>query len=66
VLNACLRLPRCISFTVWGFEDTLSRVPETFGGQGAADIYDHDEPKPQYAVLQRVLRSAPKAGSFRS
>jgi endo-1,4-beta-xylanase len=35
VLNACLAVPRCVSFTTWGFTDAHSWVPGTFSGQGS-------------------------------
>ena len=65
MLNSCLQVPRCISFTVWGFEDTLSWIPEVYPVQGAGDIYDHYEPKSEYAVLQQVLKNAPKTTELR-
>jgi endo-1,4-beta-xylanase len=44
---------------VWGFGDAYSWVPNTFAGEGAADIYDENlQPKPQYFVLQQDLSLA--------
>lgn len=58
-LQACLAVRQCISYTVWGFGDAYSWVPNTFPGEGAADIYDENlQPKPQYFVLQRDLQLA--------
>jgi len=69
-LQACLAVRRCISYTVWEFSDKYSWVPDTFAGEGAADIYDENmQPKPQYAVLQQDLQLASgaphRAGSRR-
>jgi endo-1,4-beta-xylanase len=58
MLQSCLQVARCISFTVWGFDDQFSWVPGTFAGEGAADIYDNYQPKPQYATLQQDLELA--------
>jgi endo-1,4-beta-xylanase len=48
----CLRVPRCVDFTVWGFTDRHSWVPGTFPGEGAADLFDENlVPKPAYDAL---------------
>jgi endo-1,4-beta-xylanase len=57
-LQACLQVSRCISYTVWGFDDKFSWVPGTFSGEGAADIYSDFQPKPQYTTLQQDLELA--------
>jgi endo-1,4-beta-xylanase len=64
MLQACLAVHSCISFTVWGFDDSESWVPSYFPGEGYADIYDVKlTPKPSYSALQEDLevaaRSAP-------
>src|SRR5919198_1885696 len=47
VLNACLAVSRCVSFTTWGFTDAHSWVPGTFSGQGAALPFNESyQPKP--------------------
>jgi endo-1,4-beta-xylanase len=52
VLNACLRTPRCLSFTVWGYTDKYSWVPGWFEGEGAADILDENfAAKPAHRAL---------------
>ncbi|MEV5432657.1 endo-1,4-beta-xylanase [Streptomyces sp. NPDC052701] len=64
LLDACLRTRHCLSFTVWGFTDRYSWVPDTFEGQGAANILDEDyRPKPAYRALQAALagRARPAA-----
>ncbi len=59
MLKACLAVPRCLSFTVWGFGDANSWIPGFFEGEGYADIYDVDlHPKPAYTTLQQDLRLA--------
>ena len=40
MMQACLAVKRCISFTVWGFGDANSWVPGFFTGEGYAGIYD--------------------------
>ncbi len=62
MLQACLAVRSCISFTVWGFDDSESWVPSTFKGEGDADLYDVSlNPKPQYTALQQTLSLAPGA-----
>ncbi len=59
MLKACLAVPQCISFTVWGFTDSDSWVPGFFTGEGYATIYDvNQQPKPAYFDLQSDLRLA--------
>ncbi|HWU06210.1 MAG TPA: endo-1,4-beta-xylanase [Streptomyces sp.] len=56
LLRGCLLTPRCDSFTVWGFTDAYSWVPDTFPGQGAANIFDENyAPKPAYSTLRQTL-----------
>jgi len=62
MLQSCLAVKACISFTVWGFDDAESWVPSTFAGEGDADLYDVNlNPKPQYTALQQTLSLAPGA-----
>ena len=59
MLKACLAVPACISFTVWGFSDADSWVPGFFTGEGYATIYDVNlNPKPAYFDLQADLALA--------
>jgi len=59
MLQSCLAVKACISFTVWGFADAESWVPGAFAGEGDADIYDVNlNPKPQYTALQQTLSLA--------
>jgi endo-1,4-beta-xylanase len=59
MLQSCLTVKACISFTVWGFDDSESWVPGTFVGEGDADLYDVNlNPKPQYTALQQTLSLA--------
>jgi endo-1,4-beta-xylanase len=58
-LEACLNVSGCESFTVWGFPDRYSWVPNTFEGEGAATIYwDDYTTKPAYDALRETLLSA--------
>jgi endo-1,4-beta-xylanase len=62
MLQSCLAVRACISFTVWGFADAESWVPGAFRGEGNATIYDVNlSPKPQYTALQQTLSLAPGA-----
>jgi endo-1,4-beta-xylanase len=62
MLQSCLSVKACISFTVWGFADAESWVPGAFKGEGDADLYDVNlNPKPQYTALQQTLSLAPGA-----
>ncbi len=62
MLQSCLAVKACISFTVWGFADAESWIPGTFKGEGDADLYDVNlNPKPQYTALQQTLSLAPGA-----
>lgn len=59
MLEACLLVRACISYTVWGFGDAFSWVPGVFAGEGAADIYDENlQPKASYFALQQTLMLA--------
>ncbi len=66
MLQSCLAVRACISFTVWGFADAESWIPGTFHGEGDADLYDVNlNPKPQYTALQQTLSLAKGAPSHR-
>jgi endo-1,4-beta-xylanase len=59
MLQSCLAVQACISFTVWGFDDSESWVPGTFHGEGDADLYDVNlNAKPQYGAVQQTLSLA--------
>jgi endo-1,4-beta-xylanase len=59
VLEACLAVEECNSFTIWGFTDTYSWVPEFFTSQGAATVMWEDyERKPAYDALRETLAAA--------
>jgi endo-1,4-beta-xylanase len=56
LLQGCLLVRRCTSFTVWGYTDKYSWVPGFFTGEGAANILDENfGPKPAYQALQATL-----------
>lgn len=64
LVEACLSVRRCVSFTVWGFTDRHSWIPGFFPGEGAADLYDRSlQPKPAYRAVHDALAAA---GSSRS
>ncbi len=59
MLQDCLAVRQCVSFTLWGFGDAYSWVPGWFKGEGAALVYDENlDPKPQYFILQQDLKLA--------
>ncbi len=59
LMQACLLVKRCLSYTVWGFSDKYQWVPGVFQGQGSAAIYTENfTPKPAYRALQVDLALA--------
>jgi endo-1,4-beta-xylanase len=61
MLEACLNVTACSSFTVWGFPDANSWVPDVFPGEGWATIFEDDfTPKPAFdAMLQSLTDATP-------
>ena len=58
MLQACLAVPQCRSFSTWGATDRYSWIPEFFPGRGAALLFDADgHAKPAYWRIRRVLRT---------
>jgi endo-1,4-beta-xylanase len=56
LLQGCLLVRSCTSFTVWGFTDKYSWVPGFFAGEGAANLLDESfAPKPAYQAVQATL-----------
>ena len=59
MLEACLNVTACSSFTVWGFPDANSWVPDVFPGEGWATIFEDDyTPKPAFDAMLESLREA--------
>ncbi|HYF72714.1 MAG TPA: endo-1,4-beta-xylanase [Nocardioides sp.] len=59
MLEGCLAVATCRSFTVWGFTDKYSWVPVFFPDEGAATIMTEEfERKPAYYALRRTLADA--------
>jgi endo-1,4-beta-xylanase len=59
MLEACLNVPACSSFTVWGFPDANSWVPAVFPGEGWATIFEDDfSPKPAFDAMLASLSDA--------
>ncbi|GAA5066160.1 endo-1,4-beta-xylanase [Thermocatellispora tengchongensis] len=57
MLKTCAANRRCTEFTVWGFTDRHSWVPEWFEGEGAATPMDENlAPKPAYTAMLGVRR----------
>jgi endo-1,4-beta-xylanase len=60
MLQSCLLVRRCLSFTVWGFTDKYQWVPGVFPGEGSAALWDENfQPKPAYDQVRRDLALAP-------
>ena len=59
MLEACLEVRACISFTAWGVGDAYSWIPGFFTGQGYGLLHDVDlQPKQAYSELQDDLELA--------
>ena len=59
VLDACLAVDDCNSFTIWGFTDKYSWVPVFFPAEGAATVmWDDFGKKPAYYALRDTLARA--------
>ena len=59
MLQACLAVPQCRSFSTWGVNDAHSWIPEYFPGHGAALLFGTDgRPKPACDSLRGLLRRA--------
>lgn len=56
LMDSCLAVTHCVSFTVWGFSDAYSWVSGWFEGQGAATPFDEAfKPKPAYFAMRDEL-----------
>jgi endo-1,4-beta-xylanase len=61
VLQACLAVARCVSYTVWGFTDRYSWVPHAYPGWGDACLFDTAyQPKAAYQQLRQMLVDSPR------
>ncbi|MCG3040811.1 endo-1,4-beta-xylanase [Streptomyces sp. S1A] len=59
VLEACLAVEECNSFTIWGFTDKYSWVPVFFEGEGSATVMTEDfKRKPAFYALRSSLKEA--------
>jgi endo-1,4-beta-xylanase len=66
VLDACLDVARCTSFTTWGYTDRHSWVPDEVDGFGAALPFDeHDRAKPAAKALRARLAQGRGSGPDR-
>jgi endo-1,4-beta-xylanase len=60
MLQSCLLVRSCISYTLWGFTDKYNWVPGVFKGEGYATPFDENfAPKPAYDTMRRDLALAP-------
>ena len=56
LVKVCVDQPACTSFTVWGFTDRYSWLPEGIDGQGyAALMTDQYTRKPAFDAVARAL-----------
>ncbi|CAL9295396.1 endo-1,4-beta-xylanase [Streptomyces sp. SudanB66_2053] len=59
MLEGCLAVDGCNSFTIWGFTDKYSWVPVFFQGEGFATVMTDDfDRKPAYYALRDTLKDA--------
>jgi len=64
MLQSCLLVRSCISYTLWGFTDKYNWVPGVFKGEGYATPFDENfNPKPAYDTMRRDLALAPSLPS---
>ena len=67
MLQACLNVPQCTSFTVWQFVDSKSWVPAVFPGKGYATPWTSDyTPKAAYSTMLKLLTDATPGRSPRA
>ncbi|WP_026929818.1 endo-1,4-beta-xylanase [Glycomyces tenuis] len=66
MLQACLNVPACSSFTVWGFDDGHSWVPGVFDEGYATIMTEEYEKKPAYFALLDGLSDATPGRSPRT
>jgi len=57
---SCVAVKDCVGVTVWDFDDQYSWIPQTFPGQGDADLYNSDfTRKPAYYACADALSKVP-------
>jgi endo-1,4-beta-xylanase len=66
MLQACLNVPACSSYTVWGFDDARSWVPGVFPEGYATIMTEEFQKKPAYHALLESLTDATHATSPRT
>ena len=58
MMHACLTVPNCKAFLMWGLTDKYSWVPNQYAGYGAALIFDEGyKPKPAFNGLMDALKN---------
>jgi endo-1,4-beta-xylanase len=58
VLQACLQAQNCTSFSLWGFTDQYTWIPEQIGKSDTPLIFDKAyQPKPAYTAISNTLRA---------
>ncbi|MFC8798443.1 endo-1,4-beta-xylanase [Promicromonospora sp. NPDC057138] len=66
MLQACLNVPACSSYTVWGFDDARSWVPGVFPEGYATIMTEEFQKKPAYHALLESLTDATPGTSPRT
>lgn len=66
MLEACLNVPACSSYTVWGFDDARSWVPAVFPEGYATIMTEEFQKKPAYYALLESLTEATPGTSPRT
>jgi endo-1,4-beta-xylanase len=62
MLQACMAVAQCRSFSTWGATDRYSWIPDFFPGQGAALLFGTDyRAKPAFFSIRHVLRTTHRA-----
>lgn len=57
LVRTCIAVDGCTSFTVWGFTDRHSWIPDSSPGYGSATLLDDElRPKPAYRAVVATLR----------
>jgi hypothetical protein len=65
LMEICLDFEQCTNFTLWGFTDAHSWIPNFEKGAGSALIFDEQyQPKPAYYALQEALQTGPVELSY--
>ena len=66
-VSSCMQVDACIGMTVWDFDDQYSWIPQTFAGEGDADLYwANFTRKPAYNACAEAILGQACAGCLSS